>query len=271
MLLYFKKFNKKKLFINTNNFFQPTFECYIANSKSEIKAAQRLRYKVFFAERENKIIRLNSFKRETDDYDKYADHIIVTYKKTKFSKTKVIGTYRLLRQSIALKNKGFYSSNEYDLSNLLKSNKYNNLLELSRSCINKKFRKKNVLQLMWKKIHEYVVENKVDALFGTASFLETNIKVIEPELKFLNENFAMPDEIKVKALDEYKVNLSNNIPILSKMDIAKKLPTLIKAYLRLNAYIGDGAVLDNHFKTTDVFIFLPFSKIKETYLKKFSN
>ena len=124
---------------------------------------------------------------------------------------------------------------------------------------------------MWKKIHEYVVENKVDALFGTASFLETNIKVIEPELKFLNENFAMPDEIKVKALDEYKVNLSNNIPILSKMVIAKKLPTLIKAYLRLNAYIGDGAVLDNHFKTTDVFVFLPFSKIKETYLKKFSN
>ena len=101
--------------------------------------------------------------------------------------------------------------------------------------------------------------------------LETNVKVIEPELKFLNENFAMPDEIKVKALDEYKVNLSNNIPMLSKMDIAKKLPTLIKAYLRLNAYIGDGAVLDNHFKTTDVFIFLPFSKIKETYLKKFSN
>ena len=271
MLLYFKKFNKKKLFINTNNFFQPTFECYIANSKSEIKAAQRLRYKVFFAERENKIIRLNSFKRETDDYDKYADHIIVTYKKTKFSKTKVIGTYRLLKQSIALKNKGFYSSNEYDLSNLLKSNKYNNLLELSRSCINKKFRKKNVLQLMWKKIHEYVIQNKVDALFGTASFLETNVKAIEPELKFLNENFAMPDEIKVKALDMYKVNLSNNTPILSKMDIAKKLPTLIKAYLRLNAYIGEGAVLDNHFKTTDVFIFLPFSKIKETYLKKFSN
>ena len=115
MLLYFKKFNKKKLFINTNNFFQPTFECYLADSKSEIKAAQRLRYKVFFAERENKIIRLNSFKRETDDYDKYADHIIVTYKKTKFSKTRVIGTYRLLGQSIALKNKGFYSSNEYDL------------------------------------------------------------------------------------------------------------------------------------------------------------
>ena len=97
-------------------------------------------------------IKLNSFKRETDDYDKYAEHIIVTFKKNKLSKTKVIGTYRLLKQSIAQKNKGFYSSKEYDLSNLLKSNKYNNLLELSRSCINKKFRKKNVLQLMWKKI-----------------------------------------------------------------------------------------------------------------------
>ena len=135
MLKNFKKLQNNKLFINTSNFFQPTFDCYLADSKSEIKAAQRLRYKVFFAERENKIIKLNSFKRETDDYDKYAEHIIVTFKKNKFSKTKVIGTYRLLKQSIALKNNGFYSSNEYDLSNLLKSNKYNNLLELSLSLI----------------------------------------------------------------------------------------------------------------------------------------
>ena len=76
MLKNFKKLQNNKLLINTSNFFQPTFDCYLADSKSEIKAAQRLRYKVFFAERENKIIKLNSFKRETDDYDKYAEHIL---------------------------------------------------------------------------------------------------------------------------------------------------------------------------------------------------
>ena len=38
---------------------------------------------------------------------------------------------------------------------------------------------------------------------------------------------------------------------------AKKLiPPLIKGYLRLGAYIGDGAVLDEQFSTTDILIIL---------------
>ena len=57
---------------------------------------------------------------------------------------------------------------------------------------------------------------------------------------------------------------------ISDLLIIKKLPPLIKAYLRLGAKIGDGAVVDKLFKTTDVFIYLPFNKIKPEYLKKFS-
>ncbi|GBL33482.1 hypothetical protein EMGBS14_01520 [Candidatus Pelagibacterales bacterium] len=34
-------------FVSTSNFFQPVFDCYLANSKSEIRKAQRLRYKIF--------------------------------------------------------------------------------------------------------------------------------------------------------------------------------------------------------------------------------
>ena len=47
-----------------------------------------------------------------------------------------------------------------------------------------------------------------------------------------------------------------------------KLPTLIKAYLKFNASIGTGAVIDNKFKTTDVFIFLPIEKINKEYVNK---
>jgi putative hemolysin len=263
----------KNIFVSTHNFFQPQFECYLADSKSEIKKAQRLRYKIFFNERNGtSIFNLSSFKRDADQFDKYSDHLIVTFKSSKFSKTKVIGTYRLLQQKIALKQCGFYSSEEFNLNTLYKSqDRPQNAVELSRSCISYQFRKKNVLQLLWSKINEYVQTNKIDVLFGMASFLESNPELIKEELSYLHKHFLMPENILVDAIFSKKTEM-NIVPTenLSDIQIIKKLPPLIKAYLRLGAKIGDGAVIDHLFKTTDIFIYLPFSTIKPEYLKKFS-
>ena len=189
-------------------------------------------------------------------------------KNAKFSKTKVIGTYRLLKQSVAEKKSGFYSCDEFNLENLLNSRIYNNMLELSRSCISQKFRNKNVLQLMWKEIHHYINKNNIDALFGTASFLNTNISKIEDQLIYLNHHHKMPDNITVSALPKYRVNIDYQKKINLNIRLFVKLPTLIKAYLKFNASIGTGAVIDNKFKTTDVFIFLPIEKINKEYVNK---
>lgn len=49
----------------------------------------------------------------------------------------------------------------------------------------------------------------------------------------------------------------------------RALPPLIKGYLRLGAYIGEGAVIDKQFNTTDVLIVLPVSDINERYFAHF--
>jgi putative hemolysin len=49
----------------------------------------------------------------------------------------------------------------------------------------------------------------------------------------------------------------------------KALPPLIKGYLRLGAYVGDGAVIDRQFGTTDVLIILPVEKIDPRYFEHF--
>ena len=49
----------------------------------------------------------------------------------------------------------------------------------------------------------------------------------------------------------------------------KALPPLIKGYLRLGAYIGDGAVIDHQFGTTDVFVIMPVEAIKTRYFAHF--
>jgi putative hemolysin len=271
--LKLKNFNKN-LFISTANFFQPKFDCYLANSKSEIKKAQRLRYKIFFNERSGqKIFNLSSFKRDADKFDKYSDHIIVTFKASKFSKTKVVGTYRLLQQKVALQQNGFYSSEEFNLNTLYKSeDKPLNALELSRSCVSLKFRKKSVLHLMWSKINEYVQYNNNDVLFGMASFLEVNPEIIKEELSYLYQKFLMPENIRVDAIFSKKTEMNLiSTEGISEISIIRKLPPLIRAYLRLGAKIGDGAVVDKLFKTTDIFIYLPSNSIKPEYLKKFSS
>jgi len=259
----------KKFNINTYDFFKPIFDVKLAESRNEIKLAQKLRYKVFFSERiHSPILNIGNFRRDSDKFDNYADHIIVKFRKSKFSKARVIGTYRLLKQSVADKKSGFYSCDEFNLDNLLNSKIYKNMLELSRSCISQKFRNKNVLKLMWNEIYRYINENNIDALFGTASFLDTNINKIEDQLIYLNNNHKMSENIKVNALANYKVKVDYEKKIDINLKLVSRLPTLIKAYLKFNATIGEGAVIDKKFKTTDVFVFLPIEEINKDYVNK---
>ena len=111
-------------------------------------------------------------------------------------------------------------------------------------------------------------KNNIDALFGTASFLSTNVSKIEDQLIYLNHHHKMPDNITVSALPKYRVNIDYQKKINLNIRLFAKLPTLIKAYLKFNASIGTGAVIDNKFKTTDVFIFLPIEKINKEYVNK---
>jgi putative hemolysin len=49
----------------------------------------------------------------------------------------------------------------------------------------------------------------------------------------------------------------------------RMLPPLIKGYLRAGAQIGEGAVVDRQFGTTDVFIYLPVTRIDRRYRHRF--
>ena len=259
----------KKVNIITSAFFAPKLSCYFAENQKDIKAAQRLRYKVFFSERNKKVVSLKYFKKDSDKYDQFADHLIVTHQNGKFSKTKVVGTYRLLNSKSAQRC-GFYSKEEFDINRMLNNHENQNLLELSRSCIHKNFRKKNVLQFMWKKIHHYILNHNIDVLFGMASFLNDKPQEIKTELTYLYQKFLMEESIRVSALNKHKTDMNiANLDNVSELSIVKNLPTLVKAYLRLGAKIGDGAVVDHVVKTTDIFIYLPYKNISKTYLKKF--
>ena len=51
----------------------------------------------------------------------------------------------------------------------------------------------------------------------------------------------------------------------------QSLPPLVKGYLRVGAFIGDGAVVDHQFGTTDVLVVLPVEAINPRYIGHFGS
>jgi putative hemolysin len=48
------------------------------------------------------------------------------------------------------------------------------------------------------------------------------------------------------------------------------VPPLIKGYLRLGGFVGDGAVIDHQFNTTDVFVTVKTDLVTDKYYKHYT-
>ena len=236
----------------------PNFELKIASTKEEIHASQRLRYKVFVEElgasgvaigRESKI--------ESDEYDEWVDHLILIDRSIDpATLDHVIGVYRLLRDDVALANDcGFYSDTEFDLAPLIGTGR--KLLELGRSCVHPAYRGGGAMFHLWNRLAEYVIEHEIEILFGVASFHGTNPRDFSHQLAYLYHNHLAPEDLRVAVRDNQGTSLNLMSP--AKIDQKKAIigmPTLIKAYLRLGGFVGDGAYLDYAFNTLDVCILM---------------
>ena len=249
------------------------FVIKLADKKSELNKAQALRYSIFYKEKkakstfQKKITRL-----DYDKIDKFADHLIVIDKKRRGIKNKVVGTYRLIRGDIASRFGGFYTSSEFDLTNILNSYNHKQILELGRSCVHKDYRNGVIMNLLWKAIAEYIKLYDIKVLLGCASFQGTNVQKLSKELSYLRSNFSLPDEISVKSLvnSNYPVYNRNNINE-SGLRIFVKLPPLIKGYLRVGGRVSDGFFIDYDFNTIDLCVVVQTDNIDEKYKNKYLN
>ncbi len=255
-------------------------EVRLARSRGDLRRAQKLRYEVFYEEMDaipNAAMMIR--RRDEDAYDEICDHLLVVdYGNLVASKgrpwkkrPRVVGTYRVLRQDVAETHGGFYSQGEYDIAPLLaaKSHDYH-FMELGRSCVLKSYRSRRTVELLWHGIWTYVREHGVDVMIGCASFPGIDPKRHAMALSYLHHHSLAPKDWRVKAHERLYVNM-NMIPAkdLDPKAALKAMPPLIKGYLRLGAYVGDGAVIDRQFGTTDVLIVLPVEAINSRYFGHF--
>ena len=248
-------------------------EVRLARTAAEVRKAQNIRYRVFYEEMAAiPDINVLATRRDQDSYDALCDHMLVLdheapQKAFRRRKPQVVGTYRLLRQETADLNGGFYTSGEYDVQPIIDSHPNLRFMELGRSCVLKPYRNKRTVELLWHGVWSYVLMHGVDVMIGCASLEGTDPERLATPLSFLHHNCLAPDEWRVQALPERYTSM-NRMPkeAVDARAALHALPPLIKGYLRLGAFIGDGAVVDHQFNTTDVLIVLPVSGISSRYI-----
>jgi putative hemolysin len=251
-----------------------SLEVRLALRKGEIKRAQRLRYKVFYqdgpaiADAPTLLAR-----RDRDPFDAICEHLLVIDHAAKPSfggKLPVVGTYRLLQQAVAERHGGFYSENEFAVGELIARHRGLRFLELGRSCVLPPYRTKRTVELLWHGIWRYVRQTGCDVMLGCASFEGTDPERLALPLSFLHHYARAPEAWRTAAHAARRVEM-NRMPkdAIDMRAALQALPPLIKGYLRIGAFIGDGAVIDHQFGTTDVLIVLPVSAINSRYIAHF--
>jgi putative hemolysin len=238
----------------------------LAAGAREVEAVQALRFRVFYEER-GATADPASAGLDRDSFDAVADHLLVVDHALGTGPDCVIGTYRLLRRAAAVAVGGFYSAQEYDIAPMLAFP--GEILELGRSCVALPYRNRAAMQLLWRGIAAYVFMHRIDVMFGCASLPGTDPDAVGVELSYLWHNHLAPPALRPRALPDRYVDMRRDVADPDPRRALVRLPPLIKGYLRLGGFVGDGAVIDPQFNTIDVAVVVKTDLVTDKYYRHY--
>lgn len=244
------------------------FDIRLARSDSDLRAAQRLRYRVFVEELGGTGPLVDHEARlERDEFDDVVDHLcLIDRRRSVEDLDHVVGVYRLLPGQRAEKFGRFYCDSEYDLTALRHSDRP--VLELGRSCVDPEFRGGTAMFLLWNALADYVLDLGIEVLFGVASFHGTDIQTLAQPLSWLHHHHLAPDGLRpIARADGYQDMDLIAADKLDRRAAMVGMPALIKAYLRLGGMVGQGAYVDRDFNTTDVFLLMDTKAMSDKHRK----
>jgi putative hemolysin len=241
-------------------------EIRLAESAAEVEAAQALRYRVFYEEMNARPTpAMARSRRDFDGFDAYCDHLIVLDRG--LGSGSVVATYRLLRRAAAARCGRFYTADEYEIGRLLAVP--GEVLELGRSCVDARYRNRPTMQLLWRGIADYVQHYEIPLMFGCASLPGIDAKALGLPLSYLAHNHLAPEHLRPRALahryEEMRILPPDAVDARAAL---AALPPLIKGYLRIGGFFGEGAVIDPQFQTTDVCVVVKTDLLPPSWRKR---
>lgn len=210
-------------------------------TRADIEAAQRLRYRAFIAGGD-------PMGREADGFDAVCRHILIEDRKS----GALVCTFRFLDLAGGAEISRSYSAQFYELDGL--SGYEGRMLEMGRFCIDPSLRDPDVLRVAWGAMTRYVDETGVDMLFGCSSFHGTEWRDHADALAMLKHRHLGPKRflprVKAPKVFKYAARLRRKPDAKRAM---LKMPPLLKTYLMMGGWVSDHAVVDNQLNTMHVF------------------
>lgn len=244
------------------------FDVRLAQDPGDLLAAKRLRYRVFVQELGAHAPDADhAAGLEQDEFDPYFDHLVlIDRRRDPALLDHVVGVYRLLTCERARQLGRFYSDSEYDLSVLTASGR--RLMELGRSCVDPAYRRGPAMFLLWNGLADYVLRNQIEVMFGVASFHGTDALHHAEALSLLHHHHLAPPELRVRARPEQFQTMDLIAPdALDARRAMAAMPALIRAYLRLGGFVGEGAFVDHGFNTVDICLIMDTKAMSVRHLE----
>jgi putative hemolysin len=107
-------------------------------------------------------------------------------------------------------------------------------------------------------------------MFGCASLPGVDPASMAPALSFLYHHHLAPEALRPRALADRYVAMNLLPPDATDRRAALALmPPLVKGYLRLGGFFGDGAVIDHQFNTVDVCVVVKTDLVTGKYFRHY--
>lgn len=177
---------------------------------------------------------------ECDEFDEVCDHLLVEHLGTR----QIVGTYRLQTGSVAARNLGYYSAQEFDFAPY--EGFRGKLVELGRACIHRDHRSFEVLTLLWRGIAAYAMKRDARYLVGCSSL--TSQSPCEGAAVYSQlRDFLVERSLQTAPLPGYQFPLDRH----TWLPWPIRPPKLLRAYLSIGARICGPPAIDRAFKTID--------------------
>lgn len=227
----------------------------VTTDPAEIRQALELRYRVF-AEDMGASVEGADSGIDKDRFDDICMHLIVKDNET----DSVVGYSRILTNDLAARAGGFYSSTEFDLSNVLKPGK--TYMEIGRTCVDPNFRSSAAIGYLWGFLAEYLEAHRIDYLMGCCSIpVAGGYEFSNAVMDHLRDTYMTPEDMR--AIPKIKLPAA-----ASQLDGQKIVPSLLKAYLRIGVLICGEPFLDKDFGVADVMILLRREDMNYRFLNR---
>ncbi|MBO9473381.1 GNAT family N-acetyltransferase [Shimia sp. R10_1] len=210
-----------------------------AVSAKDLEAAQRLRSLAFLGHADG---------RDRDDFDARCTHYLIE----EMTSGRLVCVFRMLPLNEGRDIADCYAAQFYELSAL---EAYpGRMVEMGRFCMHPDVHDPDVLRAAWAAMTRFVDENKVDLLFGCASFAGTDTRAYLDSFAMLRDRHLAPKcwlpKVKAPSVFRFASKLARR-PNLR--DAQRHMPPMLRSYLMMGGWVSDHAVVDKKMNTLHVF------------------